>query len=89
MSDYSYLNSLENTYDAAQEATGGKLPDGRYTAILNEARLYPPDEKRAYPRFSTSWVVTEGEYKGRFLYMISISTRRASHTSSSSPTRWG
>ena len=58
MSDYSYLNSLENTYDAAQEATGGKLPDGRYTAILNEARLYPPDEKRAYPRFSTSWVVT-------------------------------
>ena len=39
MSDYSYLNSLENTYDAAQEATGGKLPDGRYTAILNEARL--------------------------------------------------
>ena len=46
-----------------------KLPDGRYTAILNEARLYPPDEKRAYPRFSTSWVVTEGEYKGRFLYM--------------------
>lgn len=69
MSDYSYLNSLENTYDAAQEATGGKLPDGRYTAILNEARLYPPDEKRAYPRFSTSWVVTKGEYKGRFLYM--------------------
>ena len=25
MSDYSYLNSLENTYDAAQEATGRPL----------------------------------------------------------------
>ena len=51
MSDYSYLNSLENTYDAAQEATGGKLPDGRYTAILNEARLYPPDESALTPAF--------------------------------------
>lgn len=69
MENYDYLNSLEATYDAAREASGGKLPDGRYTAILNEARLYPPDQKRPYPRFSTSWIVTDGEYKGRFLYM--------------------
>lgn len=34
MSDYSYLNSLENTYDAAQEATGGKLPDGDRKSVV-------------------------------------------------------
>lgn len=70
MSEFDYLNALENTYESSETAAaGGRLPNGRYTAILNEARLYPPDEKKPYPRFSTSWVVTEGEYKGRFLYM--------------------
>ncbi|MFR6373155.1 MAG: hypothetical protein ACLUOB_04820 [Subdoligranulum sp.] len=49
MSDYSYLNSLENTYDAAQEATGGKPPDGRYTAILNEAPPVPAGRKARLP----------------------------------------
>lgn len=70
MENYDYLNTLENDYQNAQTAeTGGRLPNGRYTAILNEARLYPPDEKKGYPRFSTSWVVTDGKYKGRFIYM--------------------
>lgn len=68
--NYDYLNALENDYQNADTAeTGGRLPNGRYTAILNEARLYPPDEKKGYPRFSTSWVVTDGEYKGRFIYL--------------------
>lgn len=70
MASYDYLNALENDYQNADTAeTGGRLPNGRYTAILNEARLYPPDEKKGYPRFSTSWVVTDGKYKGRFIYM--------------------
>lgn len=68
--NFDYLQSLESDYEQSQAAAaGGRLPNGRYNAILNEARLYPPDEKKAYPRFSTSWVVTEGAYKGRFLYM--------------------
>lgn len=68
--NYDYLNALENDYQNADTAeTGGRLPNGRYTAILNEARLYPPDEKKGYPRFSTSWVVTDGEYKGRYIYL--------------------
>ena len=68
--NYAYLNALENDYqNAATAETGGRLPNGRYTAILNEARLYPPDERRGYPRFSTSWVVTDGEYKGRTIYL--------------------
>lgn len=70
MANYDYLNALENDYQQAETAeTGGRLPNGRYTAILNEARLYPPDEKRPYPRFSTSWIVTDGEYKGRYIYL--------------------
>lgn len=70
MDNYAYLNALENDYQQAETAeTGGMLPNGRYTAILNEARIYPPDEKKNYPRFSTSWVVTEGPYKGRFIYL--------------------
>lgn len=70
MDNYAYLNALENDYQQAETAeTGGRLPNGRYTAILNEARIYPPDEKKNYPRFSTSWVVTEGPYKSRFLYL--------------------
>lgn len=70
MDNYAYLNALENDYQQAETAeTGGRLPNGRYTAILNEARIYPPDEKKNYPRFSTSWVVTEGPYKGRFIYL--------------------
>lgn len=70
MNDYAYLNALESDYQQAETAeTNGRLPNGRYTAILNEARIYPPDEKKSYPRFSTSWVVTEGPYKGRFLYL--------------------
>ena len=70
INNYDYLNALENDYQNADTAeTGGRLPNGRYTAILNEARLYPPDEKHGYPCFSTSWVVTDGEYKGRFIYL--------------------
>lgn len=70
MNKYDYLNALENDYQQAETAeTGGRLPNGRYVAILNEARLYPPDEKKAYPRFSTSWIVTEGPYKGRYIYL--------------------
>lgn len=70
MANYDYLNALENDYQQAETAeTGGRLPNGRYTAILNEARLYPPDERRPYPRFSTSWIVTDGEYKGRYIYL--------------------
>lgn len=70
MANCDYLNELENDYQQAETAeTGGRLPNGRYTAILNEARLYPPDEKKDYPRFSTSWIVTDGEYKGRFIYL--------------------
>lgn len=68
--NYSYLDNLENVYQNTETAAGsGRLPNGRYTAILNEARLYAPDERRAYPRFSTSWIVTEGDYKGRLVYL--------------------
>ena len=70
INNYDYLNALESDYQQADTAeTGGRLPNGRYVAILNEARLYPPDEKKGYPRFSTSWIVTDGEYKGRYIYL--------------------
>ena len=35
MSDYSYLTSLENTYDAAQEATGGQFHLQRVNAHVS------------------------------------------------------
>lgn len=69
MSEFNYLENLEGAYGSAAAATGGKLPDGRYTAILNEARLLDPSDQHPTPRFSASFVVTEGEYKGRFLYI--------------------
>ena len=70
MNDYSYLENLESTYEsAATAAAGGRFPNGRYQAILNEARLFPPDEKRPAPRFSVSFVIMDGDYAGRFLYM--------------------
>ena len=67
--DFAYLESLEGSYESSEAATSGRIPNGRYQAILNQAKLYPPDEKRPYPRFSVSFVIMDGPYAGRFLYM--------------------
>lgn len=66
---YDYLEALESTYAASTEATGGRVPNGRYQAILNEARLYEPTAEKPVPRFSCSFVIMEGAYAGRFLYL--------------------
>lgn len=67
--DYEYLANLENTYAASEEAVGWRVPNGRYPAILNEARLHAPTAEKPVPRFSCSFVIMEGQYAGRFLYM--------------------
>lgn len=66
---YDYLENLESTYAASAAATGGRVPNGRYLAILNEARLHAPTAEKPVPRFSCSFVIMEGPYAGRFLYL--------------------
>ena len=88
MEKYDYLNALENDYQQAETAeTGGRLPNGRYVAILNEARLYPPDEKKAIPAFPPVGSSPKAPTRGGTSICPSTSRPRASRTTRRSPKR--
>lgn len=69
MAQYDFLANLNGAYAAAKAApAAGQLPPGRYHAILDRAAILPPTDTKP-GRFSCSFIVTEGEYAGRHLFM--------------------
>ena len=69
MSELNYasaLSALDEEFASASANTGSNgVPVGRYNAILKEARIVARGNGLA---LSVSFVVTEGEYKGRYAF---------------------
>ena len=68
MSIFDTLKNMDAQYQQTEAAAGGKVPDGKYRAICKEARLLEATETKPIT-LSTSWIITEGEYKGRILFI--------------------
>lgn len=70
MSELNYastLAALDNEFASASASTGsGSVPVGRYNAMIKEARIVA--RTGGGLALSVSFVVTEGEYKGRYAF---------------------
>ena len=69
MSELNYasaLSALDDAFASASAQTGSSLPAGRYNAILKEAKIVPRSSSGL--SLSVSFIVTEGEYKGRYAF---------------------
>ena len=69
MSELNYasaLSALDDAFASASAQTGSSLPAGRYNAILKEAKIVPRSSGGL--SLSVSFIVTEGEYKGRYAF---------------------
>lgn len=70
MSELNYASTLAALDDefasASAQTGGGELPAGRYNAILKEAKIVPRSNNGI--ALSVSFVVTEGQYKGRYAF---------------------
>lgn len=68
MSIFDTLSAMDDQYKQTEAAATGKVPDGRYRAICKEARLLEATETKPIT-LSTSWIIIEGDYKGRLLFI--------------------
>ena len=59
------LGDMDVAYETATARESGKLPDGRYTAILKEAVI---KESPKGLRLVCSYIVTDGQYTGRMIF---------------------
>lgn len=70
MSELNYastLAALDNEFASASASTGsGSVPVGRYNAMIKEAKIVA--RTGGGLALSVSFVVTEGEYKGRYAF---------------------
>lgn len=68
MSIFDQLKAMNDQYKQASPAAGSKLPDGKYRAICKEACLLEATDTKPIT-LSCSFIVMEGEYKGRLLFI--------------------
>lgn len=68
MSIFDALKDMDTQYQQTNAAAAGKVPDGKYCAICKEARLLEATGTKPIT-LSTSWIIMEGDYKGRMLFI--------------------